>query len=165
MIGEKEMRTKDYKALVITIEDYRLPVVESTKCKKTQQLRTLKERSDAHFNRIHNDLSSTDSYKFQRKSCEDQFKFNQKVSVALKEAEAVIEPKDPSAARAKQKISEGIELLNYRQKLVKDGRLFRMWVGNWIRSYTANLLADDSEDDRKIFRDKTERKGRSKQTE
>ncbi|CAC5417982.1 unnamed protein product [Mytilus coruscus] len=110
-----------------------------------------KERSDAQFNRIHNDLLSTDSYKFQRKSCEDQYKFNQKVSVALKEAEAVIEPKDPSAARAKQKISEGIELLNYRQKLVKMADSSEC---GWklVQEYTANPLADDSEDDRKIFR-------------
>ena len=59
------------------------------------------------------------TYKFQRKSCEDQFKFNQKVTVVLKEAEASIDPRDAASAHVKQKVSAGIELVNYRQKLVK----------------------------------------------
>ena len=60
-----------------------------------------------------------DTYKFQKKSCEDQFKFNQKVTLTLKEAEATLEPRNAVALKTKQKISEGLELLNYRQKFVK----------------------------------------------
>jgi hypothetical protein len=41
------------------------------------------------------------------------------VTLTLKEAEATLEPRDAGALKTKQKISEDIELLNYRQKLVK----------------------------------------------
>ncbi|CAC5415532.1 unnamed protein product [Mytilus coruscus] len=40
-----------------------------------------KERSELQMNRLQNELSVNDDYKFQRKSCEDQFKFNRKLSV------------------------------------------------------------------------------------
>ncbi|VDI38079.1 Hypothetical predicted protein [Mytilus galloprovincialis] len=78
-----------------------------------------KERSELQMNRLQNELSGNDDYKFQRKSCEDQFKFNRKLSVTLKEADASLESRDPSASLAKQKIAEGIQLIRYRQKLVK----------------------------------------------
>jgi hypothetical protein len=51
--------------------------------------------------------------------CEDQYKFNRKLTVALKEADSHLEPRDAGAALAKQKMFEGMELLRYRQKLVK----------------------------------------------
>jgi hypothetical protein len=47
-----------------------------------------KERSGAQINRIQNYILMADTYKFQKKSCEVQFKFNQKVTLTLKEAEA-----------------------------------------------------------------------------
>lgn len=75
--------------------------------------------SEAQINRIQNDILMADTYKFQKKSCEDQFKFNQKVTLTLKEAEATLEPRNAVALKTKQKISEGLELLNYRQKFVK----------------------------------------------
>ncbi|VDI63463.1 Hypothetical predicted protein [Mytilus galloprovincialis] len=121
-----------------------------------------KERSELQMNRLQNELSGNDDYKFQRKSCEDQFKFNRKLSVLLKEADASLESRDPSASLAKQKISEGIQLIRYRQKLVKMADSSEM---GWkvVQEYTANPLADDSEDDRKILRAQTraERKTKS----
>ena len=65
------------------------------------------------------EILMADTYKFQKKCCEDQFKFNQKVTLTLKETEATLESKDAGALKTKQKISEGIELINYTQKLVK----------------------------------------------
>ncbi|CAG2243831.1 unnamed protein product [Mytilus edulis] len=121
-----------------------------------------KERSELQMNRLQNELSGNDDYKFQRKSCEDQFKFNRKLSVTLKEADASLESRDPSASLAKQKIAEGIQLIRYRQKLVKMADSSEM---GWkvVQEYTANPLADDSEDDRKILRAQTraERKTKS----
>ncbi|CAC5376534.1 unnamed protein product [Mytilus coruscus] len=67
-----------------------------------------KERSELQMNRLQNELSVNDDYKFQRKSCEDQFKFNRKLSVTLKEADASLESRDPSAGLAKQKIAEDL---------------------------------------------------------
>ena len=40
-----------------------------------------KERSELQMNRLQNELSVNDDYKFQRKSCEDQFKFNRNICV------------------------------------------------------------------------------------
>ncbi|CAG2246830.1 unnamed protein product [Mytilus edulis] len=74
-----------------------------------------KERSELQMSRLQNELSGNDDYKFQRKSCEDQFKFNRKLSVTLKEADASLESRDPSASLAKQKIAEApaVEELRY----------------------------------------------------
>ncbi|XP_071165963.1 uncharacterized protein [Mytilus edulis] len=121
-----------------------------------------KERSELQMNRLQNELSGNDDYKFQRKSCEDQYKFNRKLSVTLMEADASLESRDPSASLVKQKIAEGIQLIRYRQKLVKMADSSEM---GWkvVQEYTANPLADDSEDDRKILRAQTraERKTKS----
>jgi hypothetical protein len=95
-----------------------------------------------------------DTYKFQKKSCENQFKFNQKVTLTLKEAEATLEPRDAGALKTKQKISEGLELLNYRQKLVK---MADSSEHGWkvVQEYTSNPLAEDSDDEKKILRVQT----------
>ena len=113
-----------------------------------------KERSEAQINRIQNDILIADTYKFQKKSCEEQFKFNQKVTLTLKEAEATLEPKDARTLKTKQKISEGIELLNYRQKLVK---IADSSEHGWkvVQEYTSNPLAEDSDDDKKMLRVQT----------
>jgi hypothetical protein len=49
---------------------------------------------------------------------------------------------------------EGMELLRYRQKLVKIADSSEL---GWrvVQEYTANPLADDSEDDKKILRAQT----------
>jgi hypothetical protein len=108
-----------------------------------------KERSGSQINRIQNDILMADTYKFQKKSCENQFKFNQKVTLTLKEAEATLKPREAGALKTKQKISEGLELLNYRQKLVKMADSFEH---GWkvVQEYTSNPLAEDSDDEKKI---------------
>ena len=95
-----------------------------------------------------------DTYKFQKKSCEDQFKFKQKVTLTLKEAETTLEPKDAGTLKTKQKISEDIELLNYRKKLEK---MADSSEHGWkiVQEYTSNPLAEDSDDDKKILRAQT----------
>ncbi|CAC5417886.1 unnamed protein product [Mytilus coruscus] len=71
------------------------------------------------MSKLKSDILTEDTYKFQNKSCEDQFKFNKKLNVALKEADSCLEPLDEKSAHVKHRINEGIELLTYRQKLVK----------------------------------------------
>ena len=46
-----------------------------------------------------------------KESCEDQYKFNRKLTVALKEADSHLEPRDTGAALAKQNFFEGMKLL------------------------------------------------------
>jgi hypothetical protein len=120
-----------------------------------------KEHSESQMSRLQSELSSSNEYKFQRKSCEDQYKFNRKLTVALKEADLQLEPRDAGAALAKQNIFEGMELLRYRQKLVKMADSSEL---GWrvVQEYTVNPLADDSEDDKKILRAQTRAEMKSK---
>ncbi|VDI28929.1 Hypothetical predicted protein [Mytilus galloprovincialis] len=108
-----------------------------------------KERSEAQMCKLQSDILT--AYKFQKKSCEDQFKFNKKMNATFKEAESCLDSSDDKSAHAKQRISEGIELLAYRQKLVK---MADSCEHGWrvVQEYTSNSLANDSEDDRKIMR-------------
>ena len=110
-----------------------------------------KERSESQLTRIQNEIMAADSYKFQKKSCEDQYIFNQKLAGTLKEAEANLGDMGEESAAAKQKIAQGIEMIAFRQKLIK---LADSSEGGWkvVHEYTANPLAEDSEDDKKIFR-------------
>jgi hypothetical protein len=64
------------------------------------------------------------------------------VTLTLKEAEATLEPKDAGTLKTKQKISEGIELLNYRQTLVK---MADSSEHGWevVQEYTSNPLAEE----------------------
>ena len=81
------------------------------------------------------------------------------MTLTLKEAEATLEPKDAGALKTKQKISECIELLNYRQNLVN---MAASSEHGWkvVQEYTSNPLGEDSDDDKKIQRAQTRRKQR-----
>ena len=84
------------------------------------------------------------------------------ICVNLKEADASLESRDPSAGLAKQKIAEGIHLIRFRQKLPKMVDSSEM---GWkvVQKYTTNLLREDLEDDRKTLSAQTraERKTKS----
>ncbi|VDI69125.1 Hypothetical predicted protein, partial [Mytilus galloprovincialis] len=110
-----------------------------------------KECSEAQMCKLQSDILTADTYKFQKKSCEDQFKVNKKMNATLKQAESCLDSSDDKSVHAKQRISEGIELLPYRQKLVK---MADSSEHGWrvVQEYTSNPLADDLEDDRKIMR-------------
>ena len=89
------------------------------------------------------------TYKFQLKSCEDQFKFNSKVTGKFKEVDSELDK--GSLAGAKEKISEGIELIEHRQKLV---RLADSSELGWklVEEYVSHPLADGSDDEKRINR-------------
>ncbi|CAC5376962.1 unnamed protein product [Mytilus coruscus] len=110
-----------------------------------------KEHSEAQMCKLQSDILTADTYKFQKKSCEDQFKFNKKLNVTIKEAESCLEPLEDKSAHAKQRINEVIELLAYLQKLVKmaDSSEYGWRV---VQEYTSNPLANDSVDNKKIMR-------------
>ncbi|CAC5371644.1 unnamed protein product [Mytilus coruscus] len=65
-----------------------------------------KERSEAQMCKLQTDILTADTYKFQKKSCENQFKFNKKMNATLKEAESCLDPSDDKSAHTKQRISE-----------------------------------------------------------
>ena len=64
--------------------------------------------SAAQMGKLQQDILCNDTFKFNRKSCEDQYKFNVKVSTKLKDASGNLD--QGRLDQAKQHISEGIDL-------------------------------------------------------
>jgi len=96
----------------------------------------------------------TDSYTFQRKGNENQFKHEIKVLTKLKEAKTHLEGPElgiDSVQTAKTKIEEGIDLVKERQKLIKlaDSSALGWKV---VTEYISNPIADDSDDEKRMAR-------------
>ena len=116
---------------------------------------------------------NSDNYVFRRKGNEEQFKVNSKVGNKMKEARCFLR-EDPESTEQTQKairsISEGLDILNHRQKLIK---LADQSENGWktVTEYETHSLADDSEDEKRIMRAenkaarkmKTERERKNKQ--
>ncbi|XP_069104365.1 LOW QUALITY PROTEIN: uncharacterized protein [Argopecten irradians] len=104
--------------------------------------------SNAQRAQIRQDIIGADNHKFTKKSCEEQFKFNQKVVSKLQEAEET-SLHDPPAT--KSLIAEGMSLLNHRQKLIK---LADTSEAGWkaVEEYVSNPLASDSDDEKRMDR-------------
>ena len=96
----------------------------------------------------------SDGHKFKRRGNEEQFKHNHKILSKIKEADNVLDANNPSQegiSKAKEKLAEGMSLLDYRQKIIKIADSSDL---GWrvVQEYEANPLADDSEDERKLFK-------------
>ena len=94
----------------------------------------------------------SDGHKFKRRRNEEQFKHN-KILSKIKEADNVLDANNPSQegiSKAKEKLAEGMSLLNYRQKIIKIADSSDL---GWrvVQEYEANPLADDSDDEKKLF--------------
>ena len=100
---------------------------------------------------------NNEKHKFNKKGNEEQYKINAKVQEKLQEADAMLK-EDPRirqmTIKAQEKIEEGIELVINRQKLIKiaDSSEF-----GWrtVMEYQTNAIADNSEDERKIWKAET----------
>ncbi|VDI05545.1 Hypothetical predicted protein [Mytilus galloprovincialis] len=110
----------------------------------------------------------TDNYTFHRKGNENQFKYGVKVLTKLKEAKSSLEVHDLTRAtvqNAKSRISEGIDIVQERQKLIKLADSSQL---GWkvVNEYVANPIAEDSEDERKMLRaqSRAERKSKAEKT-
>ena len=95
----------------------------------------------------------SDGHKFKRRGNEEQFKHNNKILSKIKEADNVLDANNPSQegiSKAKEKLAEGMSLLNNRQKIIKIADSSDL---GWrvVQEYEANPLADDSEDERKLL--------------
>ena len=110
---------------------------------------TQKNIADSQLSKIKEDMLTNDNYVFKRKSCEDQFKFNIKLSTKLKDADSA--NKSGDAVAASETISEGLDLLSNRQKVI---RLADSCDLGWsvVKEYQANPLASYSEDEKRMMR-------------
>ncbi|XP_041453613.1 uncharacterized protein LOC121406809 [Lytechinus variegatus] len=96
----------------------------------------------------------SDDYKFQRRGNEEQHKVNVKIHRKLVEANHYLEGSQdrPSAVSdAKEKIVEGIDIIEKRQKLIKMADKSPL---GWklVDEYEQNTLADDSDDEKRMFK-------------
>jgi hypothetical protein len=125
---------------------------------------TQRELSVNQLTQIQQNLVLNDGYRFKKKGNEEQFKANVKVMTKLVDAECSIdnvlsEGASQAAVMAKQSISEGIDLVKHRQKLIK---LADSTEHGWrvVQEYENNPLAENSDDEKKIYRAEA-RAGRS----
>lgn len=92
-------------------------------------------------------------YAYKRKGNEEQASFNEKVEDAIVAAQTELENPTMTGAvgRAMKSIEEGLALLSERRKLIKlADRSEHGW--GVVAEYTADELAEDSEDEKRIFK-------------
>ena len=67
-----------------------------------------KNSADTQLSKMKKDILPDDNYVFKRTSCEDQFKFNIKLSTKLRDAENTVKIRDAETATVR--ISEGLDV-------------------------------------------------------
>ena len=112
--------------------------------------RTQRELSQSQISVIQTQLTS-DNYSFRKKGNEEQHKVNSQVLEKMKEADGYLretsrDSTGEASLMAQRKISEGIDILSHRQKLVK---LADSSEHGWkvVQEYEAHPLAEDSDDE------------------
>ena len=115
-----------------------------------------RELSQTQIMAIQENLAGADNYVFRKKGHEQQHKVNNKVLSTLKQAEGFVSDvsraaPSEAAENAKKKISEGIDILQYRQKCIK---LADSSSHGWrtVHEYESHPLAADEEDEKKIYK-------------
>ncbi len=81
-----------------------------------------KELADTQLNKIQGRILATDTYKFNKRSCEDQYKFNANVVEKVQEAVFHLNKEQPTQAdvdSAAANLQQGNVLLQHRQKIIK----------------------------------------------
>ena len=112
--------------------------------------------SQAQLNSIQENLSRNENYTFRKKGNEEQYKINNQVLNKLRGADGYLQESvrlQPieSVVAANKKIAEGTDILLHRQKLI---RLADSSDSGWrvVHEYEAHPLAEDSDDEKKIYR-------------
>ena len=125
---------------------------------------TQKELSSTQISKIEENLFG--SYKFKRHGNEARYRGNIKVMAKLREADDNLERQSitmDNVRQAREKIAEGIELLTERQKLIKiaDSSPIGWKV---VAEYEANPIADDSDDEKKIWKAQSRAEKKAKES-
>ena len=100
-------------------------------------------------------------YEYKKKAHEEQATFNEKVRESVREAQDALETAadSPAIERAKAALQQGSALLAERQKLIK---IADRSVNGWsvVAEYTADELADDSDDENGWRKRRRQQRGR-----
>ena len=104
------------------------------------------------------------TYSFKKKGCEEQFSFNDKVDDRVRAAKkqlGKVTASDDSSQRAleqaKKELEQGEEDIRYRQKLIRIADRSDWGV---VAEYLADELADNSDDEKRLFRARKEREAK-----
>ncbi|XP_060571306.1 uncharacterized protein LOC132729545 [Ruditapes philippinarum] len=122
---------------------------------ETKICETQKQLAEAQIAKFQQSFVSNDNYQFRKKGNEEQFKINFKVLGSLREAEGQLSDMaaegSSKAEAVRQKVVEGMSTLIHRQKLIKLADSTDL---GWrvVNEYEAHPLAEDSDDEKKIFR-------------
>ncbi|CAC5406319.1 unnamed protein product [Mytilus coruscus] len=113
---------------------------------------TQRQLSETQMSKIQQ--MNPENYVFKRKGNEEQFKFNTKIANNMKEARSLLTEttgNNENTAGAMMNISESLDILIHRQKLIK---LADQSENGWrtVTAYETHSLADDSEDEKRIIR-------------
>lgn len=127
-----------------SILDSRLSTVQRN---INEKQKVIAERQEAKIEQVF-----VDGYKFKKRGNEEQYKHNAKVMAKIKKANEEME--ENRIQEARQKISEGYELIKQRQKLIK---LADSSAAGWraVDEYVKNPIASDSEDEKRISKAQT----------
>jgi hypothetical protein len=110
------------------------------------------QQSDFQISKI--EESVTDNFRFQRNGNENQYKHSAKVMSKLKAARSILENPDMNSQQvvaSKEKISEGIGIVQERQKMIKLADTSDLgW--KFVQEYERNPIAYDSEDEKRTNR-------------
>ena len=125
----------------------------------TQLKRSSDENADNQLKEIKK-LKYSEPHRFKRKANEDQHKFNVKVLDSLSDVSTALEKKE--IIKAQEALQKGEKLLNERQKhiLLADKSEYG-WAT--VHEYKKHELADNSEDEKRIFKSELRAKGHKKQ--
>ena len=127
-----------------------------------QQLkRSSNENADKQLKEIKR-LKYSEPHRFKKKANEDQHRFNAKVLDSLSDASDALQQAENS--KAQEAIQKGENLLNERQKhiLLADKSEYG-WAT--VHEYKQHELADNSEDEKRIFKSELRAKGHRKKTQ
>ena len=125
-----------------------------------QQLkRASSETADSQLKEIKKQKYA-EPYNFKRKANEDQFKFNTKVIDTMAEVLGFLQQK--AISKAQEEIEKGEQLLRERQKhiLLADKSEYG-WAT--VHEYKKHELADNSDDEKRIFKSEIRAKAQRKQ--
>ena len=120
------------------------------------------QQSDFQISKI--EESVTDNFRFQRNGNENQYKHSVNVMSKLKEARSILDNPDMNSQKvvaAKEKISEGIGIVQERQKMIKLADTSDLGR-KVVQEYERNPIAYDPEDEKRTNRalSKAERKSK-----
>lgn len=150
------MEPREINALVLsTVKDAQTGLLDKLSELVTNKLdgfqnqisETQRALSDVQVAKI--ELITTEKYKFNKKGNEEQHKVNSKVGQKMREAEASL--RENMRDEALEKISQGMQILEHRQKLIKLADSSEL---GWrtVEEYETSNLADDSDDEKRMIK-------------